>query len=197
MKLINPLNRQKVLWGVFTFIVLLLLCDTSSADVLNNDIWRIPEREGANALYLWLRLHDASVDYHEIVKLSDQFPRPLSLLDLKSAARQKGLNAVVQQGNTDDLIKGREPVVVYLEGVDGEHGFFALVLVVNTDDEIVLLNTSSAILTSMSGDSFRRIWTGHYLTVRPGHSFTPWLVSGISVAFILAVRNRHQWKKEG
>jgi ABC-type bacteriocin/lantibiotic exporter with double-glycine peptidase domain len=165
----------------------------SVIETQSNGLWRTPEREGANALYLWLRIHDAPVNYGDIVALCEDFPKPLSLASLKDVARRSGVAAVIRQGHTDDIIKERKPVIVYLDGADGQHGFFALVLLVNDSDEVILINTTSVILTTMPGDEFRRIWTGHYLTTASDRSIAPWLTVGLIVSLALALK---RWKQK-
>ncbi len=175
----------------------LLLCCVLSASALTvsngDEVWRTSRREGANALYLWLRLHDAAPRYGQIVELLDsQYPRPLSLAHLRDAACRNGVNAVVRRGHTDDIIKGREPVIVYLDGNDGQRGFFALVLMLNDQDDVFLINTSAVLLSSMRGDDFRRVWTGHYLAVAPRPPSAPWWVAGFTLLLAMGARSgRH------
>jgi hypothetical protein len=159
-----------------------------------SDIWRTPEREGANAIYLWLRMNDVPTDYDEIVTLCNAHAAPLSLLDLRDVARKKGLHATIKHGRTDDLIALQRPVIVYLDGVDGQHGFFALALFIDVDDQVEMVDASNVTITSMSGDSFRRVWTGHYLCVTPAASLTPWFASGLFVAMFLVTRAKGRRK---
>lgn len=177
------------------FFLILQTASVSPGSSSDGEIWRTSQREPANALYSWLRLSGIEVSYDEIVELCDQMPSPVSLLDLRDAAREKGANVVLQKGHTNDIIRNKRPVLVYLEGTDGKSGYFASVIMVNKTDEIIMIEASTARLTTMPGDKFRRIWTGHYLTLAPEASLIPWLSVASVVILVVGIRTRFRRKR--
>lgn len=139
---------------------------TVKADQIKADVgtWRIPERELENTLYLWLRLNSMNPTYECVVDRCMTVQRPVSLLEVANLSKGFGVRVDIVHGTIQELLQQRRPTIIYLDGADGRHGFFAIFISKGLGDQVFIIDSSSATVVTMETDEFLRNWTGHYLS---------------------------------
>lgn len=162
---------------------------SATETVIETGLWRTPEREFENSLYLWLRLNQAEVTYDQVVNASAILDRPRSFLDLAKSSRHMGVDAYIRRGSLVDLIALGSPTLVYLDGEDGHRGYFAVALLVNANRKVIFVDAARATIESLDADQFQRVWTGHYLIgAQPNQSRSYVIVGTIVVLLYLSTR---------
>jgi hypothetical protein len=135
-------------------------------------IWRRPDHDGVNCLYLQLKALGWPVRFET---LENQLRRgrdhePNNLLDLKRAAQDCGARLVIRSCGPRELGALPMPAIVLFEEVRGQKEFALLFRLDRRGCGIVEGSTAS--LTEMPIDDFRRRWSGLALvpdpTPRPG-----------------------------
>jgi hypothetical protein len=164
----------------------------SEADSAPSPIWRQPRQNGANALYLFLRLHHRPVSYAAVEKALPAADHGHSLLQLRDASRQLGLPAGVYKCRPDDLARGPLPVVALLDNPSGTGGTFVVLLNQNGGSWF-FLNAVTATVEEMSADEFRRRWSGSVLVRRA--AWPPWVVSLGGSLVVLAAYGLFVWRR--
>jgi predicted double-glycine peptidase len=134
--------------------------------------WRQPDHDGVNCLYLQIKALGVPVRFEA---LEDRLRRgrdhdPNTLLDLKRAAQACGARLAIRTCGPRELAALPMPAIVLLEELRGDKEF---ALIYRMDDRgCGLVEGSTAALTEMSIDDFRRRWSGLALvpdlTPRPG-----------------------------
>jgi len=129
-------------------------------------LWRTPEHEGANGLYLLLRLSGCEVEYEAVQDaLAVKNGRP-SMLELRTAAERLGLRTAIQKWRPGDLAESRTPVIAHLESIGGEAGRFVLVIGLGST-KCRVIHCGHAVMEQMSRDGFVRAWSGYVLVPEP------------------------------
>jgi ABC-type bacteriocin/lantibiotic exporter with double-glycine peptidase domain len=157
---------------------------------LENGVWRVPQRDGLNCLYVFLRLHGSEVSYEQLeAMLTSRKPKggTVTLLDLKETARSCGLAVEIQSCPPGAELHARLPAITTLESVRERGEAFAL-LFERPDQErnMYLMYGGSAWLGRLPIDEFLRSWSGLILTTSPLRRdaltrFAPafWIVGGL------------------
>lgn len=134
--------------------------------------WRTARCCGLNCLYVMLGVHGHQVSYSKLEEILDIGPRGSNLLDLRKAATRFGIRTEVVRAAPRDLERIRLPAIAHLERTaQGDEGHFVLVVEYRSK-AITILDGTTALRRELSMDEFRRMWSGHLLTIRDNRS--PW-----------------------
>lgn len=148
--------------------------------------WRTAANSGANVLFCFLRVHDVTCEYDELVrKLGGRDgDRAYSATDLVRLAGEKGVELEVVSLTMDELEASQKPVITYMYSEIPDDGGFVLVYNV-TASEVLYIDGASATMQAISREDFRRIWSGIAL-IEPATRGSSWITfsSGLSVAVL-------------
>jgi hypothetical protein len=126
----------------------------------DNKIWRDPNHDAANVLYLFLRIYGFAASYNQICDATPSQRHPQSLQEIKTIAESLGCPMAIRQIKPDEDLKMIPlPVITFLEGDTLEKGSFVLLLQVRKN-EILFVDGASALVSVVSRESFFRRWNG-------------------------------------
>lgn len=127
-------------------------------------VWRRPENDGLNSLFLQLRLIGHEIQYAELAKLASRHGGAASLAELSKIAADVGVCAKPVQLTYKQLKESRYPAIVFIEPYGMGSGTFALPLECDLD-HVDYIDGASMRWVRASADEFRRAWTGFALGV--------------------------------
>ena len=78
-------------------------------------IWRTPENDGLNCLYLMLHLHGRPATYDSLSQFVPRTEQGATLVELRNAAQQCGLNTRITKRTPSDLAECQFPVLTHLD----------------------------------------------------------------------------------
>jgi len=147
--------------------------------------FRMPENDGANCLYLQLRLLGYTEHYE---RFSEELPaakESVNLATLTQVGRKLGFRMAPVKMNVTELVDAGAPVIVYFEKGGIGRGQFHLFLGIDqTDTQVALINGAYVKREWMSRDQFRRGWTGYGLIARPGIDWELWTRRGATALVV-------------
>jgi ABC-type bacteriocin/lantibiotic exporter with double-glycine peptidase domain len=161
-------------------------------------LWRIPQNDGLNCLYMLFKLHGKSIDYATLKSAFEGSDHGVSLGRLRDIGRESGLSMSVYKCRPMDLARAGRPVVAFIEGSEGLGGSFDLILDVD-ESRCLLIDGGGAYLSEVPIDQFRRSWSGYVLAVDSPGWTTPALSAGAGglaavgfCCFIASIRRRNR-----
>ena len=126
-------------------------------------IWRTPESDGVNALWLFLKLFGAETPYEQLRR--DVPLGNASLLDLRDVAQQRGVLTRIERPTESELREigdQKLPVIVLIDDPRSGGSHFALVISM-INDRVKLISTGDVRLSVMEWEPFMRSWSGFAL----------------------------------
>jgi ABC-type bacteriocin/lantibiotic exporter with double-glycine peptidase domain len=186
-------------------LILCLISAPSSADPniaealpSSNKMWRTPERDSINCLYLILRLYGRETSNEKLESvLSD--PSHVSLLSLAKTAESFGLPMDLQRVAPSDLASLPCPMIAYIYDIRQQGGRFEILYHVpqGRGEKFGAIDTGLVRLHEISEDEFRRTWSG--LALIPARTGPDWYTSCTASSFLLAVYfwNRSRQRRTG
>jgi ABC-type bacteriocin/lantibiotic exporter with double-glycine peptidase domain len=149
---------------VFTVLIFSLSTLTQECSVSPTEVhWREPINCGPNALYAFMRLHDANVTYADVREAVGSTDGGSSFLQLKTAARKLGRSTEVFTCDFESLRDLSLPAIVHLSGVRGGH--FLILLRVN-EDSVIVGDGIDCEIQELSNSAFAKSWSGFVLASR-------------------------------
>ena len=131
-------------------------------------IWRTPENESVNALYLLLQTNGLPCDYGSLEAELKQSSRAQSLGDIKNYARKRGLNQDVFRCASPEALS-RIPIPFLIHADRGSdvndtewQGNF-LLIIGRGHGRYMILNCGTIGISEVSEESLRRYWSGYVL----------------------------------
>jgi hypothetical protein len=158
-------GRQCEIGVAILLIITTATPPTPAAEVTRIDeagVWRGPASNGPNALYVFLRVFNWDVSLETARKAVNQAGGDVSLITLRDATRQLGLPTRVVKCGPAEFATLRLPAIVRLTDIRCRGGRFVLVYHCG-EKSVGILDGSTALLTEVSMDDFRRSWSGHAL----------------------------------
>lgn len=142
-------------------IFYLALAVTARCEEKSTLFWRTAQNEGVNVLYCFLRIHDVSCKYPDLVDEKNNITeaRSFSANTMVQLAGQHGIRLTVLKQNMDELERGPKPSIVYMLEDTPDDGAFLLLLGMN-DKNVYYMAGESGTIESMSRVDFRRAWSG-------------------------------------
>lgn len=141
---------------------------TGTADA---SYWRTARNCGLNCLFLLLRSRGHELDYDRLADVVPIHVAGSSLDELRTAAESLGYRVQLGKGSPADLETTPLPVLVHLNGVLGEVGATGHYMLLTEyrvrESTVRLFDGASALVTEMSTDQFRRLWSGYVLLAEP------------------------------
>jgi hypothetical protein len=146
-----------------TSVALVVLGSTGSAsggppEAGGDGIWRRSGYDGINSLYLQLKALGVPVRFETLENKLRKGSDPINLLDLKRAAQDCRARMAIRSCSLKVLATLPMPVIVLMEGMRGEREFAILYQV--DDRGCGIIDGSTACITEMGIDDFRRGWSG-------------------------------------
>jgi ABC-type bacteriocin/lantibiotic exporter with double-glycine peptidase domain len=129
-------------------------------------LWRVPENDGVNCLYLQLRFLGYTESYESFRRLTPDGRRYQTMSALSVAAARLGYDLVPVRLTRHELEKLRAPVIAHLEGRGPASGQFGLVLGCY-GNEVALVEGGAVLRRVVPRDEFLRSWTRYALVERP------------------------------
>lgn len=149
--------------------------------------WRSPNRDAANSLFLFWKLHQHNTDYESLV---EALPEQPSILDLKQRSNQAGINCEIIKPvlKSPDSFKDLQlPAIVLLDSDRARGSGFHVVYAITETREVRMVSGSEMTWNQMSLDEFLRHWTGHMLvaqTPNPNQRASYWPVIVSTLVFV-------------
>jgi hypothetical protein len=127
-------------------------------------IWRRPDYDAINCLFLQLRCLGYTATYQDYLAAVNKniVQRRPSLASLTLEADRLGYKLLPVQLTMSELESLQTPALVHLESTDEASGHFACVVRCSAKD-VILIDGAKATRETLSRDSFRRQWTGYVL----------------------------------
>lgn len=137
----------------------------------SNAIWRKPENDGINCLYLQLRLMGYTDSYETFRKHASDIKNTQTMDSLEVLARRLGYHLVQRKLSFSELVNATDPIIVHMEDEGVGSGSFRLFLynssLRGTERKVALLAGATLRWISMTHDSFQRAWTSYALIPQP------------------------------
>lgn len=172
----------------------------SIEESMKSGLWRRPENDGLNCLYLQLTTMGYPEQYEEFLGRFPTRPTPGRLDELAAVSRTLRYDLVPARLTQAELTSLETPITGYFERQDRGSGYFALIVRDNGRD-VILVDGGSVIPTPMPQDTFRREWSGYALV--PAHdvgwssSIRTALASLIAAWAICSLLSRFFQRKRG
>jgi hypothetical protein len=150
-------------------------------------LWRRPENDGRNCLFLQLRHLGYPGRYEDYLRAVADRPGLDQLGGLSAAAKELGYDLVTVRLTMAELERSRTPTIVHLEWQDRETGYFGLVVGFGRDDasdHVILIHGGMATVDAMPRDAFRREWGGYALVPPRESGWGPWIRRGTAALMI-------------
>lgn len=120
-------------------------------------------RDGSNAAVLLAGICGEDVKKCLCIESDSHNSRPNSLFNVRNLAAELSCATQIRKINFADLIKlGRPAVVVLCKSPKIHQGKFCVVLNA-TKGSVTIVSAGEIVVQNISGDEFRRCWTGHAL----------------------------------
>lgn len=143
----------------------------------SSGIWRTPQHDAVNCLYLLLRLSDRQIEYTDVKESLRASEGQVSFAELRDAAGSLGQATELYQCGPDDLAGDRLPVISLIENPTGRGGVFVL-LIGFDGSQWHYINGATATIEEMPIDDFRRHWSGCFLARRSGGNMWAMSIGG-------------------
>jgi ABC-type bacteriocin/lantibiotic exporter with double-glycine peptidase domain len=138
---------------------------SKSESFQSETIWRVPENDSVNSLYIFLRYHGIQVQYSELHErlLSQASTQRISLLTLKNVAESYGLTTQIVSCEPSQLSR-YVPGITVLNSTRFTSSSFALIFGSTTDERFrLIINGGSAAVERVPTEQFARTWSGAVL----------------------------------
>ena len=156
-----------------SFLGLLLCCvcyfadggkfaEATSGKEPADQVWRLPENDGINCLFVFLDVYGKSQPYEHVVSSLAGSSNAQTLHSLQAASKKMGLATLVRQCAPAEIRPIHLPAIAHLDSVRSDHGRFVL-LVGLTEKMCVLFEGSTFVYREIPIAEFRRRWSGHVL----------------------------------
>jgi ABC-type bacteriocin/lantibiotic exporter with double-glycine peptidase domain len=163
-------------------------------------MWRLPQNDGVNTLYLQLRLLGYSGGYANLRDQMGGIETPASLDAVEATAERLGYRLVAKKLTSQDLASWPSILMVHQEEAVG-HGCFSLLLG-RVGDQAALISGSDMEIHLVPFDAFLRSWSGYALVEEPSPKLTQglWRILGTAcvcgtIGFVALNRHRHRGKR--
>jgi hypothetical protein len=178
-----PLLAEPGLRGialVLTLVVLPAPCRAGGgpADAPSSALWRRPENDGLNCLFLQLRGLGYPGRYEDYVQAVARRPRMDELSGLSAAAKELGYGLEPARLTMAELESMRAPILVHMEQRDRDTGHFGIVAGFardETGEHVILFYGGIATVEPVLRDTFRREWSGYALVPTIESGWGPWI----------------------
>lgn len=144
--------------------------------------YRRSGNDAANSLYIMSCLNGQRVRYDDSLGALGRSGHPTSLVDLRDAARHVGLQAVLYKCSIEDLAVLRAPFVAHLESNGVGTGSFVVLVRINKDHSVYAIDAGTLMTLQLSGDDFRRQWSGYVLACVASPRTWPMLLFAVLTA---------------
>lgn len=125
-----------------------------------------PKVCGPNSLYMLLKLAGIAVQHHEIDHYRTDHPQGMSMLELKRACADFGLNTAVVQCSTADLRRIDYPAIARVQrDFQGEFEHFIVLTHRINHDLIEILDGTTGLRREYAIDKMDNVWDGHLLII--------------------------------
>jgi len=147
------------------------------------EFWRVANRCGLNAVYLYLSLTGRPVGYGELEADIPITDKGSSLAELGRVAEKHGARSVIVKA-TPETLPTLLPAIVHTE--EQSHGGHFVVVVKIENDQITLIDGTSGIVSTYSLAEFNKMWTG-YALVPARDTEWAWQKTGLGSALAAAL----------
>jgi len=142
----------------------------SYADTTETGIWRKPENESINAIYLLLRSHNLPCDYHTLEHDFKQLTENASLLVISEQSKKRGLSMNVLYSQSPEILqKIPVPYILHLSSENSEDDISwsgnYLLVIGRSSKSYMVLDCGTIQISEVSEELIRRYWSG-YLFVK-------------------------------
>lgn len=164
-------------------ISVLLFADTQRGDQGTqfsaneiDGVWRVPEADSLNCLYVLLRYQGVVVRYEDlrVALASVRTNGTTSLLDLRAAASVYGveLTTIKCAPGRELYLYSRLPMITLVHEARSHRNGYVLLLGEDDRQHTYLMHGANASLGRLSNEEFRRRWIGVGLTLARPRSFS-------------------------
>ncbi len=122
-------------------------------------LWRVPNNDGINCLYLQLRAMGYGGSYENFISRTAGLIGDDSATGLAEIARREGFNLVPVQLSMNELSHFGMPVICHIEDSGTERGMFCL-FVGAGNGSVDLVQGGSVSWTQLPRETFERAWSG-------------------------------------
>ena len=126
--------------------------------------WRLEHRDDVVSLCLIAKINGVSCSYDGVKSLLGNQKSKVSMVEIAEAARSLGMQADIYKVSLPELSR-LAPAVIYSEKSVAQGGGFQVLMEVEAD-RVLLLDGYTSRLMWLNEDRFRRMWTGHVLSVK-------------------------------
>jgi hypothetical protein len=160
-------------------IVFLGYCVPSYAAEESAGIWRKPENESINALYLLLKCYELPCDYHVLENDFKQFSSNTDLYLLQKQAKKYGLTMSVFHSRSPEILnKLPIPFLIHMENGNGENETIwngnYLLIVGRGNKNYMIVECGTVQTFDIPEETLRRYWSGYVLAQSPKQKNNFW-----------------------
>lgn len=200
MKRLFPFVATWACLAAVTFTAKRTHAQVESCSVVHAEdgIWRRPEADGLNCLFVLMQLYGVAVSYQELqatfeLHKSPEHPAAISLLDLRNIASQYGLRVDLVRSSPGEELYDLLPAVTLLSSPRNGRGEYALLFeTCVASDEVQIMHGGFVWLGRLSQDRFRRDWSGIVLTAAE-HDSTNWFATASWIGASLTFAITYLW----
>ncbi len=155
------------------------------ASTVDHEAWRTVNRCGANSLYTFLKMNNASVSYDHLVRELEANLQGVTLKDLRDAAENRGVDCRVVKATPESLLSMELPVIAHFHVIE-DMGHYVVVVAAN-DRRITTIDGTTAKISQWEPQKFHERWSGYLLVTAGGQTWTNFLWVGAAAALLIAV----------
>jgi hypothetical protein len=173
-------DKKTIVSSLVYIIVFLGYCGQSYAIEESVGIWRKPENESINALYLLLKCHELPCDYHVLESEFKQFSQNTDLYLLQKQAKKYGLTMSVLYSRSPEILnKLPIPFLIHMENGEGENETIwngnYLLIVGRGNKSYMIVECGTVQTFDISEETLRRYWSGYVLAQPPKQKNNSWV----------------------
>ncbi|MDR2707053.1 MAG: hypothetical protein LBC02_14875 [Planctomycetaceae bacterium] len=187
--ILTKIFDKKTIVSSLVFVIIFLgYCSQSYAMEESVGIWRKPENESINALYLLLKCHELPCDYHVLESEFKQFSQNTDLYLLQKQAKKYGLTMSVFHSRSPEVLnKLPIPFLIHMESGNEKNetiwkGNYLLVIG-RGNKNYMIVECGAVQMSDIPEEMLRRYWSGYVLAKIPKQKtsfiFSPMFFSGI------------------
>ena len=159
-----------------------------------DDIWRVRNRCGVNATYLFARLLHKNVEYEDVLETVPIDSSGTSMMSMKNYLNQIGVSAAVIRSTTEQLTDISLPAIAMLEEDVNAGGHFVVLCAVS-DRDVRLIDGTRGAVDIVEYDEFIEQWNG-FLIVDQGQNSFPLTWLWYFTVFLGVVTILHSFRQQ-
>lgn len=151
--------------------IIIIVPVLSIASEIDRGMWRVPENDAINSLYMFLRVHGYNENYEKYLSHVQLVRDSPTMKSLRTTSNDLGFPTEVVKGTMEQVRNPAfpKPAILFFDRSGSEYGEWYLLLYVNKD-YVGLLTGGTMIINPIPVDKFLMDWSGYALVIQSHES---------------------------